>query len=278
MFGPATAAEIYVKEIRTRLDPLMVAVFPPDERVTVGDFGLFEDGRWRGKGNLHDRGLRFSAMSQSDADAAAAEGAVDPAFVLQSASAAGFSFASNGKVKIGATTTVKALQGDMAKALISFTRGKAVIASYDEGTRIGVRDEDTFADEVVGLWQRGDIPPNRLVVSGVHTTCSGTVIVAQEGGSEVEVLVDPALTAGAVNVASLRSGVEFGADHQGVWTMSQGPMTVSVRLLGYTGRGARDVFGFDTAPQPVTGGSARFTTDHLMRQLSDAAAQEQRDR
>jgi hypothetical protein len=50
-----TIADIYVEEVRTRLDPALVPVFPPDTAdVRVGTVARFEHGSFRRRRHLED--------------------------------------------------------------------------------------------------------------------------------------------------------------------------------------------------------------------------------
>jgi hypothetical protein len=46
LFGKPTLAQIYVKELRTRLDSTLVPLFAPDVAVAVGAIGSFDKGQF----------------------------------------------------------------------------------------------------------------------------------------------------------------------------------------------------------------------------------------
>lgn len=247
-------ASIYVREIRTRLDPDVVPVFTPDTAIDVGDFGSFEDGRFVRKGNLADRSI----------DLGTRERPVNP-----------FDFASTGKVSVGSSISVPGPAGkNLLKADIDFTKSKAVIASYQGGTEHFVPDADAFADRLAQMWRDKELRTDRVVVWSVRKASGGTIVVSESGGNRVEVLADTSLLGPAgITVGSLAVGVSFGAERKATWKMTEGQaeFTVWARLFRVDAEftGAVDAFGFDAAKtqQGLEPRSVAFTSDDLLNYL-----------
>lgn len=55
-----------------------------------------------------------------------------------------------------------------------------------------VHDSDLYAKQLTDLWQAGQLRADRAVVWSVQRANSGTVLVAQDAGSQVEVMADAA--------------------------------------------------------------------------------------
>jgi hypothetical protein len=247
-------AEIYVSELRKFLDPEIVPIFTPDTTIEVGDFGSFDDGRFVRRGNVADKGL------QLDVDQAA----VNP-----------FEFASSGKVSIGPSVKVpKPAGGELLKAIVSFTKARAVVSSFKAGVERSVRDSDGFSDQLMQLWYGKELRPDRSVVWSVRRAAGGTVLISQDAGNQVEVIVDAALLGPAgITLSDLSAGVTFGAERKVTWKMSSGgaPLVVWARILTLSDDHARvvDAFGYEAQVQvnEPTIRPIAFTTDDLLRQL-----------
>jgi hypothetical protein len=250
-------ARIYVEELRTRLDPLVVPIFTPDTDIDVGDFGSFLDGRYVRRGNVADRGLRPDVDDEP---------------------ISGFEFASAGKVRFGASAKVpNPLGGELFKAVIGFEKAKAVVASFKGGVERSARDADRFAEQLLELWYGRQLPTDRVVVWSVRRASGGTVVVSEEGNNEVEVLADSALLGPAgITLAGLAVGVTFGAERKATWklTSDNGPLVSWARLVRLTPDQTRavDAFGFDRSPDELRSevagqAPASFTTDNLLEQL-----------
>jgi len=210
--GKASTAEIYVDELRSGLDPKIVPLFPPDTAVDVGDFGLFEEGRFIKKGSVSSRGLDVSCDEQ----------AVPP-----------WSWASSGKVSIGPSVSVPGPTGSpLVKATIRFSGARAVLVSFDAGVERSVLDADDFGARLMALWHRGELPADRAVVWSLRRAVRGTVCVSSEKGNTIDVSADPAALAGAaLALSGLSVGVRFSGEGQNVYAVSQGPLVAWLRLL-----------------------------------------------
>jgi hypothetical protein len=243
-------ARVYVDEIRAKLDKNAVAIFTPDISVSVGGFGVFENGLYDEKGLLSTRGLAFEVSEE-------------PALA--------FEFASQGKVTLAPAGTVTGPGGmELAKASLSFTEDKAVVLSVGDGVRQFVQDEARFASGALDLWTKGEIPANAVVVTEVRRAVGGTVIVSEKRNSSIDLAV-PALNAPlGVTIASLKVGATFGVGSEAVWKMAteQGSLTVWVKMLRLSEIGRPgDQYGFDAAPGSGGGSAVAFDAEAYLATL-----------
>lgn len=251
-------AEIYVSELRKSLDRVVVPIFTPDAAIDVGDFGSFEDGRFIRRGNVADRGLHPDIEQMT----------VNP-----------FEFASSGKVTIGPSVRIpKPGSGELVKAIVSFGKGRAVVASFKEGVERSVSDSDEFGTLLMQLWYSKELRTDRSVVWSVRGASGGTILISQDANNEVEVVADAALLGPAgITLGDLSAGVTFGTERKATWKMSSGssPLIVWARIFTLSDDHAQvvDAFGFE-APAQVDGGLIRpvaFTADDLLDQLRSKA-------
>jgi hypothetical protein len=252
-------AHVYVSEVRRKMDPLVVPIFTPDTAIDVGDFGSFEDGRFDRRGNLAERGVDLSVVERPHA---------------------GFEFASAGKVSIGPSVTVPHPGGgDLVEATLTFTRGRAVVASFPKGVERAVADADRFAEELARLWASRELKTDRSVVWAVRRATGGTIIVSKEGGHEVKLVASSALLGPAgITLGNLSAGVEFAGAHEAVWKQSSSdqPLVIWARIfrLDEQTREAVDAFGFepgadlDAHVQSIR--PASMSPDDLLAQLDPA--------
>jgi hypothetical protein len=247
-------ARIYVSELRTSLDSTVVPIFTPDTAIEVGDVGSFDDGRFVRKASVKDRGLSFD-IDENPVNA--------------------YEYASSGKVSFGPSAKIpNPMGGELLKAVVSFTKAKAVVVSFRGGVQQSVRDADAFSDGLMQLWYRKELRTDRVVVWSVRRATSGTVLVSEDGGNQVEVMADSALLGPAgITLAGLSVGVQFGAERKATWKMPPGdaPLVVWARILGLSKDQASvvDEFGFESDTRP--GGPAiapvAFTADDLIEEL-----------
>jgi hypothetical protein len=224
-------ARIYVRELRRRLEPLVVPIFTPDTSIEVGDFGSFDGGRFVRKGNLADRGVAPDVTEDGHA---------------------GFEFASAGKVSIGPSLTMPnpAGGGELVKATLNFERSQAVVVSFRPGVDRSVRDADAFGETLVGLWASKELRTDRAVVWSVRRAGGGTVVVSEEGDNEVELVADSALLGAAgITLSGLSAGVTFGFERKATWKLSTSTdeLVIWARLYRLDRRAAQavDAFGFE---------------------------------
>ncbi len=244
-------ARIYLNELRTSLDPSIVPVFSPDVALDVGDFCSFEDGRLVSRGNVADRGVVLH-VAETPANA--------------------FEFASSGKVSLGPSITLpNPAGGELLKTVLSFTKARAVVASYQNGIERSVKDADAFAEQLMQLWYGKALRADRVVIWSVRRAAGGTVLVSEDDDNQVEILADSALLGPAgITLAGMSGGVTFGAERKATWKMSSGAtaLVVWARILKLSRDQAQvvDAFGFEAsagadvpAIKPVA-----FTTDDLL--------------
>jgi len=250
-------ARIYVKELRTRLDPTVVPIFAPDTTIDVGDFGTFTDGQFVSRGNVSSRGARLD-VGESPVNA--------------------FEFASSGKVTIGPSVDLpNPAGGKLLKTQLSFTKSEAVVASFQGGVERRVRDADAFGQALMELWYGKKLNKDRVVVWSLRRATGGTVLVSEDGNNKVDVMADSALLGPAgLTLAGLSVGVQFGAEQKATWKLSSSniPLVVWARLFRLDDRyeAAVDAFGFESdGPrlQAEVGGKrpASFTADDLLGYL-----------
>jgi hypothetical protein len=250
-------ARIYVKELRTKLDSLVVPIFAPDTSIDVGDFGSFDDGQFVPRGNVTGRGLRLD-VEESPVNA--------------------FEFASSGKVTIGPSVTVpNPAGGDLLKTVLSFTKSQAVVASFQGGVERSVSDADAFGESLMEFWYGKKLNKNRAVVWSVRRANGGTVLVSEDGDNKVEVVADSALLGPAgLTLAGLSVGVEFGAERKATWKLSSSkvPLVAWARLFRLSDdyASAVDAFGFSADSPELKAEVAgkrpvAFTADDLLGRL-----------
>jgi hypothetical protein len=230
MLRKPTIADIYVKEVRTRLDASLVPVFPPDRpNVVVGTIARFVDGAFDRRGHL-DNVVGGPAQFQALVPLA------PPSEPTKS------TFVSEGKVSIGSSATLSVGGRDRLAARVHFEGDRAVVASYDDVVEHAVLDPRTFDDLLWKLYTNGELADDEVVVSMCRRAGTGTVIVNRKGGLDVEVSVDPAIVAGGISFGNLAVGAEFGAGSQASWQLAGRDLIVGVEVKGLN-RGGDDIEG-----------------------------------
>ena len=251
-------ANVYVKELRTRLDKKIVPIFMPDTTLEVGDFGSFEDGQFVGKGNVRDRGVEYTVNDKP---------------------VGGFDFASSGKVSVGPNVTIPSpTGGDLVKATITFSQARAVVVSFKGGKDSAVRDADAFGEALMRLWLGNELRRDRAVVWSVRSATGGTVMASEEGDNTVEVMADAAaLGPAGLTIPNMSVGVQFGNETKSTWKISEPElaMTVWVRLLRVGKGQADDAFGFEPGSEELAAAAAasrpdEVAVDELIAQLEPA--------
>jgi hypothetical protein len=245
-------AQIYVTEVRQRMDPLVIPIFSPDTAIDVGDFGSFEDGRFVRYGTLADRGVAL----EKD------ENPTNP-----------FEFASSGKVSIGPSIKVpNPLGGELVSAKLKFEHSRAVIASFKGGFDRSIRDGDAFQDVLADLWASKRLRTDRAVVWSMRGAPGGTVVVSEDGDNELEVSADSALLGPAgITLGNLSLGVNFGAERHATWKMSEptGKFVVWARLYKLDPRSqtAINAFRFEPGGSRPNVRTVQYSSDELLDQL-----------
>jgi hypothetical protein len=212
LFEKHPTAAIYLDELRVGFDADVIPVFTPDTSVDVGDFGSFENGRFVRRGNVAARGVEFTCT----------EHRVSPWY-----------WASSSKVSIGPSLTLPGPTGtDLVKATLRFSRARAVAASFESGFDRSAGDADLFGRDLMALWLSGELPPDRVVVWSVRQASKGTILVSRDKDNQVELMADAGLLAGgALTLANMSLGVQFGQERHSTYKVSSGPLTMWVRML-----------------------------------------------
>jgi hypothetical protein len=252
-------ANVYVKELRTRLDKKIVPIFMPDTTIEVGDFGSFEDGQFVGKGNVRDKGIEY---------------------VVKENPVGGFDFASSGKVSIAPSVTIPSpTGGDLVKATITFSKAHAVIVSFKGGMESAVTAADSFGEALMRLWLGNELRRDRAVVWSVRSATGGTVMASEEGDNTVEVMADAAaLGPAGLTIPNMNVGVQFGSERKSTWKLSEPElaMTVWVRLLRVGKGQADDAFGFEPGSDELAAAAAATEPDEV--EVDELIAQLEPDR
>lgn len=233
-------AAIYVKELRKRFDPLTVPMFTPDTKISVGDFGTFEGGRFVRKGNVFARGVTA---------------------VVEEAETAGFDFATADGVTIGPSVT---LPGGLLRATVSLKSERSVLVSLKPGREATVADADHFAEELKRLWLANELPRDRAVVWSVRYAQGGTVIASEQGDNAVDVSADSALLGPlGLTLPNLAVGVQFGTPRNAMWTLSQTDheLTFWIRLLRLEKGRVDDAFGFEPGSEQLAQAAGAAATE-----------------
>jgi hypothetical protein len=235
LFRKPSIADIYVKQLRTQLDQRLVPVYPPDAgNLRVGTIGRFTEGRFDTRGHLADR---------LDSEKAFAEAVV----LAVPTNPVSFSFHSADSVSLRQSANVTAGGAELVKASLKFTGDRAVVASFVGVVEHAVRSPHDFDELLWGMYLRGDLEGDEVVV-GVHRkAASGTVLVNRKGGVEVELYADPSVMA-AISVQGLGAGVSLGEGSQVSAATVGEDLTVAVRAKGLPDEDAsriEDVRGFE---------------------------------
>jgi hypothetical protein len=212
LFKKDATAAIYLHELRVGFDSEVVPVFTPDTLIDVGDYGSFEKGRFVVRGNVATRGVKVEPK----------EYPVSP-----------WSWASTGKVSVGPSVKVPSPTGtDLVKMTLTFSQAEAVAVSFESGFDRSVSDADLFGKDLMAMWLRGDLSPDRVVVWNVRQAAKGTIVVSGDKDSTVDLMADAGLLAGAgLSLANMSVGVEFGTQRKSTYKVSSGPLTMWMRLL-----------------------------------------------
>jgi hypothetical protein len=244
MFRKPSLADIYVKELRTRLDQSMVPLFPPDAAdIRVGTIGRFTDGAFDRRGHLDE------VLGGADAFAEK----VPPADPTQPGS---LWFRSEGSVHLEPAGTVTAMGKELLKAKLSFTGDRSVVASFAGVVEHAVSSPRMFDDLLWKLYIEGDLKPDEVVVWLHREAASGTVLVNRKGGVDVELTVDPDLVGGIVSFEGLGAGVTFGSGSSASSQISNTDLTVCVKVKGLSGDEAVRIVdrrGFEPSTDAILG-------------------------
>jgi hypothetical protein len=215
LFGKPTLAQIYIKELRSRLDGTLVPLFSPDVDLPLGAIGRFGDKRqfvWEGRTLEDEFGIALTERPD-----------VQPSEWV---------FASEGAVQLTPEGTVSVGGVKMLQGKLSFIRDRAVVASFRGMTgTVGAWTAD-LNRRVWELYLTGSLEPADAVVWTVLKAQSGTVIISRKSGTTVELAVDPALAGALLSLQGLAAGVTFTGGQQAAIQITGPQMTPFVRLKG----------------------------------------------
>jgi hypothetical protein len=233
LFGTPTLAQIYVKELKTRLDSTLVPLFAPDEDVRIGTIGSFDKGQFVSSNVTIEE--EFGIGVQTTLDETPSD----------------WVFASEGAVKLSAEGTMSAAGVDLLKGTLSFSRDRAVVASFKGVTATTAKWTTELNRQVWELYLAGRLAKSSVVVWTVRSAASGTVVVSRKSGTNVDIAADPSLLGGVLSLQGIGAGVTFTGGQQAAVQLTGPSMTPFVRTKG--AGGARldtlvDVKGFEQDP------------------------------
>jgi hypothetical protein len=218
-----TLAQIYVRELRGRLDGTLVPLFPPDTRVRVGDIGYFDRGQFIStQRNLaSDYGIKLDIVS----DAVPGD----------------WNFSSEGAVSLIPEASVSVGGVELLRGRLSFTANRAVVVSFS-----GLKEEQAvWASEMDrALWSlyiTEQLPMSHCVVWAVRACPTATIIVNRKAGTEVEIAADSALLGGILSFQGLGAGVKFVGGSQASLQLSGSDFIPFMRAKGLTGSQYQDI-------------------------------------
>jgi hypothetical protein len=230
IFGKPTLAQIYVKELRTRLDGTLVPLFAPDVDVEIGALGTFDKGQFVPSGaTLSDE---FGIVIPTREDASPSD----------------WVFASEGAIDLVQEGTVSVGGVDLLKGRLSFQRDRAVVASFKGVTETSAIWTSDLNRRIWNLYLKTRLEPTTVVIRTVRRAISGTVLVSRKGGISVELAADPELLGGLLSLQGLGAGVTFTGGTQAAVQLSGTGMTPFVRARGVDESDQRelvDVKGFE---------------------------------
>jgi hypothetical protein len=214
-----TIADIYVNQLRTRLDEWLTPIYPPDvSEMRVGTIGRFRKGRFERRGHLSELLGGESSFAEKVA-------------LAEPTKPSSFSFHSAGSVTLLPQGHVGVAGQDMIKARLAFTGDRAVVASFAGVVEGAVRSPRAFDDLLWGLYLSGDLDPDEIVVSVIRSAASGTVLVNRKGGVDVELSADPGAMA-SISLEGLGAGVRVGTGSQVSAITTGEDLAVAVRAKG----------------------------------------------
>ena len=238
LFDKPSLAQIYVKELRTRLDTTLVPLFAPDVELKVGAIGSFDEGQFVASGSsLIDE---FGIELETHTDRKPSD----------------WAFSSEGSVNLVPEGTVSVGGADLLKGKLEFTRDRAVVASFLGVTASTAVWTGEVNRKVWELYLSQQLKPNEVVVRTVRRAKTGTVVVTRKSGITVELAADPKLLGGLLSIQGLGAGVTFTGGTQAAVQLSGPGMTPFVQVKGSAGPGGGppvDVKSFEDDPEGTLG-------------------------
>jgi hypothetical protein len=239
-----TLADIYLKELGTKLDATLVPLFEPGERVELGTIGRYTDGgRFEHRGHLRDLVHPLPAVSPPSTDAA-------PGSWL---------FASDRAVELAGRGTVTGPLGqDLVAATLSFNANRAVVAAFTGLTETRFESPRSLDPLLWKLYLKGDLAIDEVVVWSTRPADTGTVVISRTKGTTVELTVDPAVMGGALSLANLGAGIAFSGGSQASFQYAGSSLVAFVRTLGLVRDGQPHITNIRRFRADGTDGAAAF--------------------
>ncbi len=227
-FRKPSLADIYVHELKTRLDRTLIPLFTPDTNIAIGTVGRFEKGRFSPR-----RPLPVSVLTSLQ---------------TTTSNSADWVFSSEGSVQLTPKATVTTPLGQqLLAATLSITKNRSVVASFAGMTETRVVSQDVLDMTLWGLYKDGELNPNDLVVWYRRGASSGTVVVARKGNVGIDITADAALLGGMVTLQGLGLGVNLGGGSQADFQMSGNNLTAFLKVKGLGRRSTtiEEIRGFE---------------------------------
>jgi hypothetical protein len=259
MFRKPSLADLYLHELRSKLDGTLVPLFPPTARVQVGSIGRFDEGRFDVVGHLRE--LTRQSVPTSTAHEA------------------DWVFVSEGRARLVPSGRISnPLGGDLLGGKLSLTGGRAVVVSLKGVETTTTRSLNKFDELLWKLYLDGSLHQDDVVVWSVQCASSGTVLINRTGDVELELTVDPALVGGLLSFQGLGAGVTFGAGDQASFQLSGASLTPFIRTKGLDRNDVARVVSVRGFQGSVDDGAAAFagasvpelTIDHVLADVDFA--------
>ncbi len=225
MFRKPSVADIYVKQLQTRLDQQLVAVYPPDAPdIRVGTIGRFVEGRFDRRGHLAE------LLGGED-------GFCEAVALTKPNEPTSFSFHSDGAVRLEPSAAVSVAGREMLKTKLAFTGDRAVVASFTGVRERAVQSPRAFDTLLWRLYLDGELAGDEVVIALHRHAEWGTVLVNRKGGVDLTVSADPSvvgpvLSLGGLAAGCAAAGIQFGEGSQ-VSSIVAGPnLTVALKAKG----------------------------------------------
>lgn len=220
MFRDPTLADIYVKRLGA-IDGASVPVYEPwTPDIRVGTIARFEKGAFTRRGHLDTRVEGGHDEFREQVPLAR------PSDPVQR------TFGSDRGIEVVPTASAGAAGRQMLTARLSLAGKRLVYASFTDVVTWTVADPRGFDDLLWEFYLSGMLDPDEVVVASHLRASAGTVIINRKGSVDIDISADAALVGGAISVAGLVAGVQFGKSSKDSIAMSGGRMTVAVQAKG----------------------------------------------
>jgi hypothetical protein len=185
---------IYAEELHDNLGYL--ATWLPTANVQVGDIGVISDGVFEKKGTLKDLGIAFS--SEVNPQTGEMEYASKDAVSIE------VKGGGHAPVPAGAAGAVDA----EASVVVSFNRADAVLFQAAGCKTTTLSNLMQVSNTILDLYDAGDWPKDRVVVTDVVVSDSATVLISSGSDAHIELSASGAVGAGKASLAN--ASLKFG--------------------------------------------------------------------